>query len=362
MTVVATKEEQLIIAMGEVERLLTCPLEKLKVQLSKSFLDKDIKEELLKLMFFSDSKSSIVEKLKEIDKEYKRQINYPNKLELSTEENFHSLSQTKQRTTFNVSKNQFKESNNITENSQYNVLSVIDSFFKEKYASSDFKQFINNYFKIHEITQNEFCLKFHFNPRTFEQKVTGKSPLTVPFINRLYKNIDQEFHDKLTQVLQTSIKLPRRNNFGMLIQYITKKNNLTKTEISNKLGIHISYLIGLARSRDYISKKTAIKLKDFIQKIPDLTQDLLNFYNEIIFCVLIHDLRLSLGLTMDEFAVQLQITSEQLLNIEKTVTLVPLAVKKRYTEILKTTYGNEAFLKFDDLSIKELPVNALPKE
>ena len=114
MTVVATKEEQLIIVMGEVERILTCPLEKLKVQLSKSFLNKDIKEELLKLMFFSDSKSSIVEKLKEIDKEYKRQLNYPNKVPFTTEEDFNSLSQTRLSTSKEFGQ-QFKEMNIITD-------------------------------------------------------------------------------------------------------------------------------------------------------------------------------------------------------------------------------------------------------
>lgn len=67
-------------------------------------------------------------------------------------------------------------------------------------------------------------------------------------------------------------------------------------------------------------------------------------------------------MTFDEYASQLQITKEQLLRIEKTVTLAPLSVKKRYTEILKTTYGNDEFQRFDNLSIKELPVNAQPKE
>ena len=60
MTVVATKEEQLIIVMGEVERILTCPLVKLKEELSRSFLNKDVKEELLKLVFLSESKSCLL--------------------------------------------------------------------------------------------------------------------------------------------------------------------------------------------------------------------------------------------------------------------------------------------------------------
>lgn len=340
MTVVATKEEQLIIVMGEVERLLTCPLEKLKVQLSKSFLNKDIKEELLKLMFFSDSKSSIVEKLKEIDKEYKRQLNYPNKVPFTTEEDFNSLSQ----------------------DAQLNLSSVIDSFYKQKYASSEFKQFIKNYFKIQGITQKEFCLKFHIRLSTFVRKVTGDMPLTIPSVNQLYKSIDKEFHNNLTQALKTCIELPRRNNFGILIQYLKKKAHLPQIEISKRLGVSKYYLSDLGRSRAFISKSVTLKLKELILKIPDLTQDTLRLYNEVVFCVLIRSLQTYLGMTFDEYASQLQITKEQLLRIEKTVTLAPLSVKKRYTEILKTTYGNDEFQRFDNLSIKELPVNAQPKE
>lgn len=340
MTVVATKEEQLIIVMGEVERLLTCPLEKLKVQLSKSFLNKDIKEELLKLMFFSDSKSSIVEKLKEIDKEYKRQLNYPNKVPFTTEEDFNSLSQ----------------------EAQLNLSSVIDSFYKQKYASSEFKQFIKNYFKIQGITLKEFCLKFHIRLSTFERKVTGVMPLTIPSVNQLYKSIDKEFHNNLTQALKTCIELPRRNNFGILIQYLKKKEHLTQIEISKRLGVSQYYLSDLGRSREFISKSVTLKLKDLILKIPDLSQDTLRLYNEVVFCVLIRSLQTYLGMTFDEYASQLQITKEQLLRIEKTVTLAPLSVKKRYTEILKTTYGNDEFQRLDNLSIKELPVNAQPKE
>lgn len=340
MTVVATKEEQLIIVMGEVERLLTCPLEKLKVQLSKSFLNKDIKEELLKLMFFSDSKSSIVEKLKEIDKEYKRQLNYPNKVPFTTEEDFNSLSQ----------------------EAQLNLSSVIDSFYKQKYASSEFKQFIKNYFKIQGITQKEFCLKFHIRLSTFVRKVTGDMPLTIPSVNQLYKSIDKEFHNNLTQALKTCIELPRRNNFGILIQYLKKKAHLPQIEISKRLGVSKYYLSDLGRSRAFISKSVTVKLKELILTIPDLTQDTLRLYNEVVFCVLIRSLQTYLGMTFDEYASQLQITKEQLLRIEKTVTLAPLSVKKRYTEILKTTYGNDEFQRFDNLSIKELPVNAQPKE
>lgn len=340
MTVVATKEEQLIIVMGEVERLLTCPLEKLKVQLSKSFLNKDIKEELLKLMFFSDSKSSIVEKLKEIDKEYKRQLNYPNKVPFTTEEDFNSLSQ----------------------DAQLNLSSVIDSFYKQKYASSEFKQFIKNYFKIQGITQKEFCLKFHIRLSTFVRKVTGDMPLTIPSVNQLYKSIDKEFHNNLTQALKTCIELPRRNNFGILIQYLKKKAHLPQIEISKRLGVSKYYLSDLGRSRAFISKSVTLKLKELILKIPDLTQDTLRLYNEVVFCVLIRSLQTYLGMTFDEYASQLQITKEQLLRIEKTVTLAPLSVKKRYTEILKTTYGNDEFQRLDNLSIKELPVNAQPKE
>lgn len=340
MTVVATKEEQLIIVMGEVERILTCPLEKLKVQLSKSFLNKDIKEELLKLMFFSDSKSSIVEKLKEIDKEYKRQLNYPNKVPFTTEEDFNSLSQ----------------------EAQLNLSSVIDSFYKQKYASSEFKQFIKNYFKIQGITLKEFCLKFHIRLSTFERKVTGVMPLTIPSVNQLYKSIDKEFHNNLTQALKTCIELPRRNNFGILIQYLKKKEHLTQIEISKRLGVSQYYLSDLGRSREFISKSVTVKLKELILKIPDLSQDTLRLYNEVVFCVLIRSLQTYLGMTFDEYASQLQITKEQLLRIEKTVTLAPLSVKKRYTEILKTTYGNDEFQRLDNLSIKELPVNAQPKE
>lgn len=361
MTVVATKEEQLIIVMGEVERILTCPLEKLKVQLSKSFLNKDIKEELLKLMFFSDSKSSIVEKLKEIDKEYKSQLNYPNKVPFTTEEDFNSLSQTRLSTSKEFGQ-QFKEMNVITDDAQLNLSSVIDSFYKQKYASSEFKQFIKNYFKIQGITLKEFCLKFHIRLSTFERKVTGVMPLTIPSVNQLYKSIDKEFHNNLTQALKTCIELPRRNNFGILIQYLKKKEHLTQIEISKRLGVSQYYLSDLGRSREFISKSVTLKLKELILKIPDLAQDPLILYNEVVFCVLIRSLQTYLGMTFDEYASQLQITKEQLIRIEKTVTLAPLSVKKRYTEILKTTYGNDEFQRVDNLSIKELPVNAQPKE
>lgn len=362
MTVVATKEEQLIIVMGEVERLLTCPLEKLKEELSRSFLNKNVKEELLKLVFLSDSKSYIVEKLKEIDEDYKRQLNYSNKEPTSIEEDFNSLSQTKRLSTSKEFGQNFKEMNIITDDAQLNVSSVIDSFYKLKYASSEFKQFIKNYLKIQKITQREFCLKFHFRLTTFNQKVAGMAPLSIPFINRLYKSIDKEFHDNLIQALKTCIELPRRNNFGILIQYLQKKENLTQIEFSKRLGISIYHLSDLGRSRNFLSERITLKLKEFILNIPDLTQDILSLYNEIVFCFLIRSLRTILGMTFDEYARKLQITSEQLLKIEKTITLAPLSVKKRYTEILKTTYGNEEFQRFDNLSIQELPVKALPKK
>ena len=130
MTVDATKKEQLIIAMGEVERLLTCPLEKFKEELSRSFLNKDAKEELLKMMFLSDSKSSIVEKLKETDEDHKRQLNYPNKVQFSTEENFNSLSQTKRLSTSNELGNQSNNANNVQDITE-----------KEKYISPELSNF-----------------------------------------------------------------------------------------------------------------------------------------------------------------------------------------------------------------------------
>ena len=223
MTVVATKEEQLIIVMGEVERILTCPLVKLKEELSRSFLNKDVKEELLKLVFLSESKSSIVEKFKEIDEDFKRQLNYPNKVPFTTEEDFNSLSQTRLSTSKEFGQ-QFKEMNIITDYAQLNLSSVIDSFYKQKYASCEFKQFIQNYFKIQGITQREFCLKFHIRLSTFERKVTGVMPLTTPSVNQLYKSIDKKFHNNLTQALKTCIELPRRNNFGILINISRKRS------------------------------------------------------------------------------------------------------------------------------------------
>ena len=147
-----------------------------------------------------------------------------------------------------------------------------------------------------------------------------------------------------------------------MIQYLKKKAHLPQIEISKRLGVSKYYLSDLGRSREFISKSVTLKLKELILKIPDLTQDTLRLYNEVVFCVLIRSLQTYLGMTFDEYASQLQITKEQLLRIEKTVTLAPLSVKKRYTEILKTTYGNDEFQRFDNLSIKELPVNAQPKE
>lgn len=182
-------------------------------------------------------------------------------------------------------------------------------------------------------------------------------PLTIPSVKQLYKSIDKEFHNNLTQALKTCIELPRRNNFGILIQYLKKKEHLTQIEISKRLGVSQYYLSDLGRSREFISKSVTLKLKELILKIPDLAQDALSLYNEVVFCVLIRSLQTYLGTTFDEYASLLQITKEQLIRIEKTVTLAPLSVKKRYTEILKA-YGNDEFQKVDNLSIKELPVNA----
>ena len=146
-----------------------------------------------------------------------------------------------------------------------------------------------------------------------------------------------------------------------MIQYLKKKEHLTQIEISKRLGVSQYYLSDLGRSREFISKSVTLKLKELILKIPDLAQDALSLYNEVVFCVLIRSLQTYLGTTFDEYASLLQITKEQLIRIEKTVTLAPLSVKKRYTEILKT-YGYDEFQRVDNLSIKELPVNAQPKE
>lgn len=216
MTVDATKKEQLIIAMGEVERLLTCPLEKFKEELSRSFLNKDAKEELLKMMFLSDSKSSIVEKLKETDEDHKRQLNYPNKVQFSTEENFNSLSQTKRLSTSNELGNQSNNANNVQDITE-----------KEKYISPELHKFLLDYIKLNNIQLEKFAKFTDLSLSNLRRILYAQNNISNIFEQKLLDIIPNEFQTQIQQKLNTCIEIPCTNNFAMLFYTYMKNNHIT---------------------------------------------------------------------------------------------------------------------------------------
>ena len=324
MTVVAAKEEQLIIVMGEVERLLTCPLEKLKTELSKSFLNKDVKEELLKLVFLSDSKFSIVEKLKEIEKNYKRQLNYPNKVQFTAEVNFNSPSQTKRLSTSNELGNQSNNADNVQ-----------DIYEKEKYISPELHKFLLDYIKLNNIQLEKFAKFTDLSLSNLRRILYAQNNISNIFEQKLLDIIPNEYQTQLQQKLNTCIEIPCTNNFAMLFYTYMKNNYITGfTKIASLLKISFTSIYNSLRSRDFISIKTAQKLKELIIADPKSDNNSKNLCDEVLFSAVIHNFRIKQKFSLAEFAQMLSISYEELLKIEKTVIAVPDMVKEKFTQMI----------------------------
>lgn len=324
MTVDATKKEQLIIAIGEVERLLTCPLEKFKEELSRSFLNKDAKEELLKMMFLSDSKSSIVEKLKETDEDHKRQLNYPNKVQFSTEENFNSLSQTKRLSTSNELGNQSNNANNVQDITE-----------KEKYISPELHKFLLDYIKSNNIQLEKLAKFSKLSLSNLRGILDARNNISNIFEQKLLDIIPNEYHAQLQQKLNTCIEIPCTNNFATLIYTYRKNNCITAiTKIASLLKKTHRSIYKSLRSKDFISIKTAQKLKELIIADPKSDNNSKNLCDEVLYSAKIHKVRIKRKFSLAEFAQKLSISYEELLKIEKTVIAVPDKVKEKFTEII----------------------------
>lgn len=329
MTVDATKKEQLIIAMGEVERLLSCPLEKFKEELSRSFLNKDAKEELLKMMFLSDSKSSIVEKLKETDEDYKKQLNNPNKVQFSTEENFSSQSQTKQLSTSNELGNQSKSDSK----------SSIFEILKEKYISPELHKFLLDYMKINNIQLEEIAKLTKLSLSNLRGILDAQNNISNIYEQKLLDIIPNEYQSQLQQKLNTCIEIPCTNNFATLIYTYSKSNFITTiTKIASLLKNRDSSISRSLRSKGFISIRTAQKLKELIIADPKSDNNSKILCNEVLFSALIHNFRIKNKVSLAEFAQTLSISYEELLKIEKTVISVPEKVKEKFTQIFNNNY------------------------
>lgn len=346
-----TPRKKFIDVLKDVSSLISVPEDKLKAELDQSNLSKNSKYWLLRIVKeeltrFNKSNSG---KEYEISKDIKNAV-----LEISD----------KQNSSFEVLVNGLEKLANseISTSKEEKEIQPNSNIKTIKFISPELQEFLRNYRIKNKLSQEKMAEFLKISPNRYKGVLAGTHSITPAIEENLRIYFYKDYQYQITTALNTCIDLPCKNNISLLIYYISYTENLTYEEIAKKLYISPYFLTGLIRTKEFLTKRPAIALKELILNSPNLTEDIQNLCDEVLFCALIHNFRSKQKLTIEEFASQLNITYEELLMIEKTIIATPSKVKAQFTKIissygkhdeLASNFGEDFASSFADLTVKK---------
>ena len=228
----------------------------------------------------------------------------------------------------------------------------IQTINKIKFISSELQEFLRNYRIKNKLTQEQFAEILNLNKGSYGNVVTARQNITSTLEEIFRDYFNRDYQQQISAALNSCVLLPNKNNFSLLIYNIRNTENISFEEIAKKLNTTNYTLSSLIWNKGFLTKKTAIALKKLILNTQNLTEEILNSCNEVLFCVLVHEYRIKQFFSIADFAKRLNISYELLLKIEKTVTFVSDEIKDKFNELIISDYGKDFALDFDDITIK----------
>lgn len=338
MTVTVTADERLIMAVEEVSRLITLPLEKLQSGLSNSSLSSNQKKELINFLFLSGKRDLVVKDIKEIQDCYKQKMlaqiyrDLADKLDPPC------------KSTKGDTDNKATQNKPVLEEDGVEAQNI--------YCSPQLKEFLIRYYKVHGMTQQEFASLLDMTSSRFCKYINCNQILSNKFINSLYANIEKEAIPYLKQAIKTCFVINHNNLVGDLLREIKLQKNWTTQDLASHLKISSFMVVDYMRGKDGISKIMALRIREILMNIQNLSLIQIERFNDIAFCSLIKDYKPRTGYTLKRLCKNLNISLLQMIQIDKCLSPVPEDLKNRLIKFMTTEFGNEFVEQFDNLTIK----------